>query len=314
MDIVDIKPSKILVAGAGNLPDSIVINLLEAGHTVCYWTPDPDSAVLNMEQEWEQRQAFLLSPRKLPRRLQVSERFAWNGVFQLAILVSPENAAVKAEKLLDLEARLPPEVVIAVNAESVALDALQQGCAHPGRVMVVNWTVPACSTRFLEIVTNTAVPESNLRLLFSLAKKWKKDPYVVRDHGIRSRLLSAMFREAFSLVEQGYATIEDIDRACRNDAGYYLPFAGNCRYMDLMGTSSYAIVMKDLNPELSNAGELPAFFNAIVASGGAGMENGQGFYTYSEQEVQMWKQVYQEFSLKIERLIDKYPFGSNTNE
>lgn len=314
MDIVDIEPSKVLVVGAGNLPNSIVINLLESGHSVCYWTADPDTAVLDMEQEWEYRQDFLLSPRNLPRRLQVSEGFAWSGAFQLAILVSPENVEVKMERLHDLESRLPAEVVIAVNAESVALDRLQQGCVHPDRVMVANWTEPACSTRFLEIVTNAAVPESNLQFLFSLAKKWKKDPYVVRDQGIRSRLLSAMFREAFSLVEQGYATIEDIDRACRNDAGYYLPFAGNCRYMDLMGTSSYAIVMKDLNPELSNASELPAFFNAIVASGGAGMENGQGFYTYSEQEMQMWKQVYREFSLKIERLIDKYPFGSNTNE
>jgi 3-hydroxybutyryl-CoA dehydrogenase len=118
-----------------------------------------------------------------------------------------------------------------------------------------------------------------------------------------------MVREAFYLLENGYVSVEDIDRACRNDAGYYLPFAGNCRYMDLMGTYIYGVVMRDLNPELSKDRQIPAFFREIVSKERLGMETKQGFYPYQEGEVEQWEEVFRKFSYQIRQIIAKYPFG-----
>jgi len=118
-----------------------------------------------------------------------------------------------------------------------------------------------------------------------------------------------MVREAFYLVQNRYASIEDIDRACRNDAGYYLPFAGNFRYMDLMGTYAYGLVMKDLNKELSTESIIPEFFKKIMEEGGKGMENKNGFYQYNEEEVKKWNKLFNSFSYKIKRIIEKYPFN-----
>ena len=147
--------------------------------------------------------------------------------------------------------------------------------------------------------------------LINLAKKrWNKDPYLIwGDVSVRAKMLYAMAREAFYLVHNGYASIEDVDRACRNDAGYYLPFAGNFRYMDLMGTYAYGLVMKDLNRELSRSSKAPAFFQEIMAQGGLGMENGFGFYEYDEDAVDKWKEVVGKFSHEVQYIIRKYPFG-----
>src|SRR5690606_30244795 len=98
---------------------------------------------------------------------------------------------------------------------------------------------------------------------------------------------------AFYLVENGYASMESIDRACRNDAGYYLPFAGNFRYMDLMGTYAYGVVMKDLNPELSKATVVP---DSVVAD----------FQSYAADHPEHWEKIVRTVSEEIRELILKY--------
>ena len=116
----------------------------------------------------------------------------------------------------------------------------------------------------------------------------------------------AMMREGIHLVENGYATIEDIDRACRNDAGYYLPFAGNFRYMDLMGAYMYGVVMQDLNPELSKNKHIPEFCRKLFQSGAEGMRDGKGFYEYEEGEAEEWEKKFRKFSYEIKDVISKY--------
>ena len=124
---------------------------------------------------------------------------------------------------------------------------------------------------------------------------------------ITNRLMYAMYREAFYLVENGYATVEDVDRACRNNAGYWMTLVGVFRWMDLTGVAAYHTVMKDLFPVLSNSTEMPSLIDRIVKDGGRGVANGKGFYTYTEEEARQWERTFQEFSYEIKRLAEKYP-------
>ncbi len=68
-----------------------------------------------------------------------------------------------------------------------------------------------------------------------LAERWGKEPSLIRKDirgFITNRLMYAMMREAFHLVENEYATYEDIDRACRNDFGYWINV---CRAIQVYG-------------------------------------------------------------------------------
>jgi 3-hydroxybutyryl-CoA dehydrogenase len=116
-----------------------------------------------------------------------------------------------------------------------------------------------------------------------------------------------MYREAFYLVENGYATVEDVDRACRNSPGYWMTLVGVFRWMDLTGVPAYRTVMKDLFPTLNNQTEVPKLIDEIVQTGGNGIANGKGFYDYTPEEARLWKQTYEEFSYEIRRLALKYP-------
>ena len=102
----------------------------------------------------------------------------------------------------------------------------------------------------------------------------------------------AMMREAFYLVENGYATVEDVDRSVRNDMGYWITMAGPFRYMDLTGIPAYAAVMRDLLPDLCRSQETPKLMQEVVASGARGTSNAKGFYNTRRRRRNVGRSVF----------------------
>ena len=227
---------------------------------------------------------------------------------RMAILVTEEDSDTKMHLIREAEECVPVETLICINTETIGLDTLQEHALHPGRIISLNWTEPADSTFFLEIIANDVTHPSHAGYIADIARAtWNKDPYVIHGNtGIRMRLMGALIREALFLVGNGYANVEDVDRACRNDAGYYLPFAGNLRYMDLMGTYAYGMVMKELNRELARDTELPLFFKEMIVNKEWGMDAGKGFYSYAPGEAAKWRDLSGKFSHEISELITKY--------
>ncbi len=228
-----------------------------------------------------------------------------------AVVITPENSGAKKDSIKSLDKYLPADTVIAVNSESFPLKELQQELQHPARLVVANWSEPAQTTLFLELVTNSLTDKSLVgELEVFVRDDLKKDPYTVSGElGYRGRLIASLVREAFYLVENDYANFEDIDRACRNDSGYYLPFSGNLRYMDLMGTYAYGMVMKDLNPQLANSPVVPGSLREKLKSGYTGMESGKGFFTYEHGDAERWNELIRKFGGEVKELMEKYPFN-----
>ncbi len=195
--------------------------------------------------------------------------------------------------------------ILTINLDGIQLADVQKNTRRD--VLGMNLNFPDQHSPFMEIIRTDQNDDVQIKQLkFFGEHTLKKDPYVV-NHGLSARayMIAAMTREAFYLVDNGYANIESIDRACRNDAGYYLPFTGNFLYMDLMGTMAYALVMKDLNPELANCKELPQWFIEKVKAGKWGMKTKGGLYAYAEGDLEKWEAVIADFSADIDALIRK---------
>lgn len=227
-------------------------------------------------------------------------------LYDLIFIFTVDDLSDKCLWINNLCGSMSSKGFIAVNVDGVGLDEIQ---AHVhAEVVGVNFCYPVTASPFMEIIASARNQAVYVDALFTWAKdRLNKDPYIVRG-GISARayMLAAMAREAFYLVDKGYASVESIDRACRNDAGYYLPFTGNYLYMDLMGTVAYAMVMKDLNPELSNSQEVPTWFKTMVNKGEVGMKSLSGLYGYKEGDFEKWESIVREFSEEISELIMKY--------
>lgn len=304
-DIIE-HTDPVLLVGDGDLVASIAVCLLNAGHQVIVCG--------NSKKFTETFNRHINSQAKdddYADRIIVDEDICKEPKCKLAIVITPEKESEKIHTLKKVTDTIAGDVIVAINTESISLKTLQQSCSNPQRLIGLNWSEPAHTTSFLEVIETELSSETAAEIIKLAKTHWGKDPYVVENDGIRGRLISAMAREAAYLIENKYASYEDIDRACRNDAGYYLPFSGNCRYMDLMGTYAYGMVMKDLNPDLSKDKELPSFIKKILNAGGNGMENKKGFYNYTDEDVEKWRNQMDKFSYEIQAIIEKYPFNYN---
>ncbi|MFT4018811.1 MAG: 3-hydroxyacyl-CoA dehydrogenase NAD-binding domain-containing protein [Agriterribacter sp.] len=306
----------ILVVGNGRITAGIVTNLLQSEVDIIYFGSD-DIAQSKQHiyhniadcKEYENSNIDI-------GRLKFVHTVSEAADIHLAICQLDEDLLQKQQAVQQLEDQLSNKAIIAVNTGSFLLSDISSLAKHPERIIGLNWCDPAHTTSFLEIIADKTTAALLVKSVEDCARAyWHKDPVTVYcGYSVNKWLMSALVREAFSLVENGYASIEDIDRACRNDAGYYLPFAGNCRYMDLMGTYAYGLVMKDLNKELSKADTPPVFFSELVSEGKTGMDAMSGFYTYDKDGVEQWENKFRKFSFEIKDIIERYPFDYKKEE
>jgi 3-hydroxybutyryl-CoA dehydrogenase len=299
----------VLLVGSNKMTYSIALCLQKAGQPVILSTADKGKAIDYITAYSAADGDIFTSG-----GFEIIQDLKFRNAVNIAIVITDENLSAKKQLIGILESCLPAQALIAINTESIPLNQLQSEASAPERILGLNWVEPAITTFFLEIIANQVTKKSYVDDIYRTAShNWGKDPYVIQgETGIRMRLFAAMIREAFYLVKNGYATVEDIDRACRNDAGYYLPFAGNLRYMDLMGTYAYGMVMKDLNPELSTDKTPPDFFVSMIQNTALGMESGTGFYDYRPGETQKWEALLKQFSQQVGALFEKYPFNYKT--
>ncbi len=223
-----------------------------------------------------------------------------------------ENIEVKKKVYGLIEEVVSDRTIISTNTSAIPITILQKMVAHPNRFLGMHWAEPAFTTPFLEIICGPETDVSLAEKLVKLAYEWGKEPTLLRKDirgFITNRLMYAMYREGFNLVENGFASIEDVDRACRNDGGRWMAFCGLFRYMDITGLQAYYHVMKDLFPTLSNQSQTPQLIEKIANEGGNGITNGNGFYTYSKAEAEEWSKAFEEFSYDLNVLMQKYPYN-----
>jgi 3-hydroxybutyryl-CoA dehydrogenase len=221
-----------------------------------------------------------------------------------------ENVTIKVQVFKNIENVVADHTIITSNTSAIPISLLQKELRLPNRFFGLHWGVPAHSTRSAEIVCGDTSDQEQAKWLYELSRCWGKEPMLLRKDirgFIRNRLMYAFYREAFYLVENGYASVEDVDRACRTGACTWVGFVGCFRWMDLTGVPAYHTVMQDLFPTLYNGTEVPKLIDDVVKSGGKGILNGNGFYQYTLEEARLWQEMHQEFSYNIRQLKHDNP-------
>jgi 3-hydroxybutyryl-CoA dehydrogenase len=310
------KKIHIGVVGLGLMGSSIAACILAAGHEVTSLTRHIEKAgearkrILNFLKQLEEEGILKEHPDRVIQRLTITDDYSLFAHHEVVIESIIENPDDKKRVYQHLENILSPTAIIGTNTSAIPVTILQSGLQHPERLLGIHWGEPAHVLRFLEVICGDQSDIKYAEKIVALAEGWGKEPSLVKKDirgFITNRLMYAMMREGINLVENGYATIEDIDRACRNDMGYWITFAGPFRYMDLTGIPAYLAVMKDLFPELDNSNKAPAFIEEMVASGAKGVSNAHGFYPYTKETAEQWEKLFIEFTYDIRKLSEKYP-------
>jgi 3-hydroxybutyryl-CoA dehydrogenase len=303
------------VVGLGLMGTSIVTCLVAAGHSVVAIDKDATRRralkrrVSVLLRDMRRKRLLSKQPTSVLKLLSTSDDFGALRGCGLVIESIFENLHEKRGVLRQIEESVAPDALIGSNTSALPVTALQRGARHPERILGVHWGEPAHILRFLEVICGDATDPRNAQKIMRLASLWNKEPTLVRRDVrgfITNRIMYAMMREAFYLVENGYASVEDVDRSVRNDMGYWITMAGPFRFMDLTGIPAYAAVMRDLLPDLCCSKTTPKLMQEVVASGARGTANAKGFYPYTAAEAKRWEKRFLAFSYEIRALALKY--------
>jgi carnitine 3-dehydrogenase len=132
---------------------------------------------------------------------------------------APERIELKVDLLRRLDLAAPEDAIIASSTSSLLWSELTAGCAQAGRVIIGHPFNPPHLVPLVELYGSDAGRLDTAEAFYAgLGMRPVRLRKEMRGH-IANRLSSALYREALHLVEEGVASVEEIDQALRDGPG-----------------------------------------------------------------------------------------------
>jgi 3-hydroxybutyryl-CoA dehydrogenase len=156
------------------------------------------------------------------------------GEADLVIEAVPERLELKKQILTALDDITRPETILATNTSSLSLTDIVVATRNPHRVVGMHFFNPAPVQRLVEVIRTVAVDPQVLDSVVEVARGLGKTVVVAGDRAgfVADGLLFGHLNQAVKMLEERYATREDMDAAMRLGCG--LPM-GPLALMDLIG-------------------------------------------------------------------------------
>ena len=203
---------------------------------------------------------------------------------QVVIEAVPEDPTLKGELFETLDRTCPAETVLASNTSSIAIATLAAVCRHQDRVVGMHFMNPVPVMKLVEVVRGQATSDATADLVLDLAGRLGKTPVISKDVPgfIVNRVLIPMINEAVFTLEQGIATIEDIDLAMVTGANHPM---GPLALADRIGLDTVLAICEVLHRDLGDPKFRPCpLLRRYVEAGWFGRKSGRGFYRYGESD------------------------------
>ncbi|MCQ4334281.1 3-hydroxyacyl-CoA dehydrogenase family protein [Natronomonas sp. F2-12] len=207
------------------------------------------------------------------------------GGTDLVIETVSEDRKIKRAVFETVVAAAPDDAVLASNTSGIPITELGEFVPEPERVVGCHWWNPPYLLPLVEVVSGEETSEEIVDRTIEYVEGVDRDPIVVeRDVPgfVWNRIQNAVLRECTHIVEEGIASIEDVERAVRD--GYALRTAaiGPFETADLSGVDLFRDVANNIFPHLSTAEEAGPAFEDRIEAGETGVAAGKGFHEYEE--------------------------------
>lgn len=198
---------------------------------------------------------------------------------------SPEDPKVKAGVFMQLDQICRPDAILTSTTSAMNIYQFIK-VSHPERLLIVHWNNPPHILPLVEIV---AGPETDMEIVAQVRKMLEdmdKKPVVLNTPipgFIVNRLNLALMREAAYIVEQGWASAEDVNSAFVYNQGMKAPFEGPLQTMDFIGWDVAYGAGQMLYPAINSSTEPSKLALQMIQEGRLGLKTGRGLYDYSDR-------------------------------
>lgn len=206
---------------------------------------------------------------------------------QLVVEAVIEDEKIKADIFAELDAVvIDPGAVLASTTSSIPITTLGSATADPSRIVGLHFFNPVPVLPLVELVTTEATSEA----VADRAARFAGDilgKQVVRSADrsgfVVNALLVPYLLSAIRMVESGFATKEDVDKATVLGLAHPL---GPLALADLIGLDTVKAIADAMHSEFAEPlFAAPPLLLRMVEAGQVGKKTGAGFYRYENGRV-----------------------------
>lgn len=289
---------KISVLGAGTMGHGIAEVFAIAGYSVnLYDTSEKMLEVVNdiMRQEMTFMADYeLITHDTVEKALQNISLFHDLGEAvseaDYVIEATPENMELKQNLFKQLDELCKPACILASNTSSLPLNGMMEKVsdARKERMMVCHWYNPAHLMPIAELSFFGNMSEETYQEVAALYEKAGKQTVRVKKDVpglVANRIQQGVAREVFSIMEQGIADPEDVEKALKFGPAFRYATTGQLVVADMGGLDIWCTVGDNLLGVMDNRTEANPLLRQKVQEGKLGMKSGKGFFSYPPEEV-----------------------------
>jgi 3-hydroxybutyryl-CoA dehydrogenase len=202
----------------------------------------------------------------------------------LVIEAATENPLIKKQTFAELDQICPPHAILASNTSSIPIIQMATATRRPDKVLGMHFMNPVPIMRLIEYVRTLTTSDETLETARTFGESLGKRIIVSKDRAgfIVNFLLIPYLTESIRMLEQGFASKEDIDIGMMLGTSYPM---GPFTLLDFVGLDTTLFIADVLFDEFKESRfAAPTLLRQMVAAGYLGRKTGRGFYNYQAGE------------------------------
>ena len=195
-----------------------------------------------------------------------------------------EDIQMKKEVFKELDELCRPGVILATNTSSMSITEIAEVTNRPEKVCGLHFFNPAPLMRLVEVIRGYSTDDNTMSVAAELAQGMGKVTVEVKKDSpgfIVNRIMIPHMLEAIKMVEEGVASIDDVDTAVKNGLNYPM---GPFELMDLTGIDISYFITEYLYKELNKESKWvsPNLLKTMIRANKLGRKTGGGWYDYGK--------------------------------
>ncbi|WP_405754378.1 3-hydroxyacyl-CoA dehydrogenase family protein [Streptomyces sp. NBC_01411] len=278
------------VAGSGTMASGIAEVFAKAGYDVVLAARSPEKAdaakarvAKSLARSVDKgRMTAAARDEALARIAPAGSLDAFAGV-DLAVEAVAEDLEVKQQLFEMLDKVCKQGAVLATTTSSLPVIACARATSRPQDVVGMHFFNPAPAMKLVEVVRTVLTADDVHATAREVCAKVRKHPVDCGDRAgfIVNALLFPYLNNAVKMVQEHYATLDDIDAAMKLGGGYPM---GPFELLDVVGLDVSLAIERVLHREFRDPGLAPApLLEHLVAAGCLGRKTGRGFREYARR-------------------------------
>jgi 3-hydroxybutyryl-CoA dehydrogenase len=206
-----------------------------------------------------------------------------------------EDLGVKQAMFLQLDRLVPASIPVVSNTSGFRISEIAQECETRARMAHAHFFMPAHQMPLVELAgASFTDPDVIDRLHQAFSASGRIPVRVASDIPglLANRMQHALMREAWSMLEQGLASAQDIDAAVRYGFGFRYLAAGPLLQKEFSGLDTQALSAAAIYPSLCNDAQPASLLTDKVANGDLGIKSGRGLRPWPADKIAAEQQRY----------------------